>query len=153
MRKPYPTDLSDDEWSYIEPHMPVPKERGRPRIHSTREILDAIFYVLRSGCQWRMLPHDFPRWPTVYYYYFRKWRIDSTWERVNQAIRERLRVRLKREILSPVPAWWIVSRSRLPEWVEKSALTTAARRLRVASATYWWTPRVSYSGQRSIAPK
>jgi putative transposase len=50
---------------------------------------------LRSGCQWRLLPHDFPRWPTVYLY-FRKWRIDGPWERINQAIRERLRVRLKR---------------------------------------------------------
>jgi putative transposase len=89
--------LSDDEWTYIEPHMPAPKEHGRPRIHSPREILDAIFfYVLRSGCQWRLLPHDFPRWPTVYHYYFRKWRIDGTWGRINQAIRERLRVRLKR---------------------------------------------------------
>jgi putative transposase len=51
MRKPYPTDLSDAEWSYIEPHMPAPKGYGRPRVHSPREILDAIFYILRSGCQ------------------------------------------------------------------------------------------------------
>ncbi len=70
----------------------------------TREILDAIFYVLRSGCQWRLLPHDFPRWPTVYYY-FRKWRIDGTWEQINRAIRERLRVRLKR---NPQPSAGIV---------------------------------------------
>jgi putative transposase len=104
MRKPYPTDLSDDEWTYIEPHMPAPKEHGRPRIHSTRDILDAIFYVLRSGCQWRLLPHDFPRWPTVYYY-FRTWRIDGTWESVNRALRERLRVRLKR---NPQPSAGIV---------------------------------------------
>jgi putative transposase len=104
MRKPYPTDLSDAEWIYIEPHLPVPKEHGRPRIHSPREILDAIFYVLRSGCQWRLLPHDFPRWPTVYYY-FRRWRIDGTWERINRAIRERLRVRLKR---NPQPSAGIV---------------------------------------------
>jgi transposase len=62
MRRPYPTDLSDAEWTYIELHMPAPKQHGRPRIHSPREILDAIFYVLRSGCQWRLLPHDFPRW-------------------------------------------------------------------------------------------
>src|SRR3712207_172482 len=96
MRKPYPTDLSDAEWNYIESYLPVPKEHGRPRIHSPREILDAIFYILRSGCQWRMLPHDFPRWPTVYHY-FRKWRIDGTWERINRPIRERLRVRLKRD--------------------------------------------------------
>jgi putative transposase len=52
MRRPYPTDLSDAEWNYIEPHMPKPKGHGRPRIHTLREILDAIFYVLRSGCQW-----------------------------------------------------------------------------------------------------
>src|SRR5215204_1490449 len=104
MRKPSPTDLSDTEWSYIEPHVPTPKGHGRPRIHSTREILDAIFYILRSGCQWRMLPHEFPRWPTVYHH-FRKWRIDGTWERINTAIRERLRVRLKR---NPQPSAGIV---------------------------------------------
>ena len=104
MRRHYPTDLSDAEWNYIQPHMPAPKEHGRPRIHSPREILDAIFYLLRSGCQWRLLPHDFPRWPTVYYY-FRQWRIDGTWGRINQAIRERLRIRLKR---NPQPSAGIV---------------------------------------------
>jgi putative transposase len=95
MRKTYPTDLSDSEWKYLEPHLPTPKGYGRPRTHDLREILNAVFYVLKSGCQWRLLPHDFPRWPTVYHY-FRKWRIDGTWERINRAIREHLRVRLKR---------------------------------------------------------
>jgi len=104
MRKPYPTDLSDAEWNYIEPHMPAPKGHGRPRTHDLREILDAVFYVLKSGCQWRLLPHDFPRWPTVYHY-FRKWRIDGTWERINRAIRERLRVSLKRD---PQPSAGVV---------------------------------------------
>src|SRR5215213_3465655 len=61
MRKPYPTDLSDTEWSYIEPHLPAPKGHGRPRTHSLREIINAVFYLLKSGCQWRLLPHDFPR--------------------------------------------------------------------------------------------
>jgi putative transposase len=103
MGKPYPTDLPDEEWKYIEPHMPTPKGHGRPRIHSLREILNAIFYVLRSGCQWRLLPHDFPRWPTVYY--FRKCRIDGTWERINRAIRERLRARSKR---NPQPSAGVV---------------------------------------------
>jgi putative transposase len=117
MRNPYPTDLSDAEWNYIEPHMPAPKEHGRPRIHSPREILDAIFYVLRSGCQWRLLPHDFPRWPTVYYY-FRKWRIDGTWELINRAIRERLRVRQKR---NPQPSAGVVdSQSVKTTGVEKT---------------------------------
>jgi putative transposase len=104
MRKPYPTDLSDAEWNYIEPHLPAPKGHGRPRTHSLREILNAVFYLLKSGCQWRLLPHDFPRWPTVYWY-FRKWRIDGTWERVNRALRERLRVRLKRD---PQPSAGVV---------------------------------------------
>jgi putative transposase len=104
MRKPYPTDLSDAEWNYIEPHLPAPKGYGRPRTHNLREILNAVFYVLRSGCQWRLLPHDFPRRPTVYWY-FRKWRIDGTWERINRALRERLRVRVKRD---PQPSAGIV---------------------------------------------
>jgi putative transposase len=95
MRKPYLTDLSDSEWSCLEPHLPVPKATGRPRIHNRREILDAVFYVLRSGCPWRLLPHDFPPWKTVFHY-FRAWRINGTWERMNRAIRERLRVQLKR---------------------------------------------------------
>ena len=133
MRRPYPTDLSDAEWNYIEPHMPAPKEHGRPKIHSPREILDAIFYVLRSGCQWRLLPHDFPRWPTVYHY-FRAWRIDGTWERINRAIRERLRVRLKR---NPQPSAGIVDsqgRSRLQQWAEKNVAMTVARRSRALKA-------------------
>jgi putative transposase len=104
MRKPYPTDLSDDEWNYVQPHLPAPEGFGRPRTHDLREILNAVFYLLKSGCQWRLLPHDFPRWPTVYWY-FRKWRIDGTWERINRAIHERLRVRLKRD---PQPSAGIV---------------------------------------------
>ena len=104
MRKPYPTDLSDIEWNYIEPHMPAPRGYGRPRTHDLREILNAVFYVLKSGCQWRLLPNDFPRWPTVYHY-FRTWRINGTWERSNRAIRERLRVRLKRD---PQPSAGVV---------------------------------------------
>src|SRR5215208_1381020 len=76
MRMSYPTDLSDAEWSYIEPHLPAPTGHGRPRTHSLREILNAVFYLLKSGCQWRLLPHDFPRCPTVYHY-FRKWRIEK----------------------------------------------------------------------------
>jgi len=104
MRKPYPTDLSDAEWNHIEPHLPLAKGHGRPRVHDLREILNAIFYVLKSGCQWRLLPHDFPRWPTVYHY-FRKWRIDGTWEKVNRTIGQRLRVRLRRH---PQPSAGVV---------------------------------------------
>jgi putative transposase len=79
----YPTDLSDDEWGYISPHLPGPKERGRPKIHGPRAILDTVFYVLKSGCPWRLLPHDFSPWKTVYDW-FRRWRIDGTFERAPQ---------------------------------------------------------------------
>ena len=97
MRIAYPTDLSDVEWSCLKSHLPTPKATGRPKIHDTREILDAIFYLLKGGCAWRLLPHDFPPWKTVHHY-FRTWRIDGTWEKLNAALRERLRVRTGRNI-------------------------------------------------------
>lgn len=90
-RKPYQTDLSDEEWKKIEPHIPKRKtKRGRKREHSFREILNAIFYIVRSGSAWRMLPHDFPPWQTVYYY-FRLWRRSGIWENINSALRTELR--------------------------------------------------------------
>lgn len=104
MGKRYPTDLSDAEWSYLEPHLPAASQRGRPRVHSYREILNAVFYLLKTGCQWRMLPREFPPFKTVFNY-FRQWRLDGTWERINQAIRERLRVRIGR---NPEPSAGIV---------------------------------------------
>ena len=96
MRKAYQSDLSDAEWSYIVPYLPTPQAPGRPRVHTLREIIDAIFYiVVRSGCAWRLLPHDFPPWKTVHHY-FRRWRLDGTWERMHSALRKRVRVRLNR---------------------------------------------------------
>ena len=97
MRKAYQTDLSDAEWACIEPHLPAPKPSGRPRVHALREILNAVFYIVRSGCAWRLLPHDFPPWKTIYHYFRLCWRLDGTWEKLNAAIRERLRVRLGRD--------------------------------------------------------
>ena len=78
MRKAYQSDLSDAEWSCLQSYLPAPEATGRPRLHGLREILDAIFYVLKSGCAWRLLPHDFSPWKTVYHY-FRFWRLDGTW--------------------------------------------------------------------------
>ena len=87
----YPTDLSDHEWRCISPHLPSPTGQGRPRLHGLRAILDAVFYVLKSGCPWRMLPRDFPPWKTVYDW-FRRWRLDGTWEPLNAELRQRLRL-------------------------------------------------------------
>jgi putative transposase len=64
MKRSYQTDLTDAERRCLEPHILAPEERGRPRTHTTREILDAVFYVLKSGCPWRLLPRDFPPWQT-----------------------------------------------------------------------------------------
>src|SRR4051812_50202727 len=84
MRKPYPSDLTDEQWDIIEPLIPVSKV-GRPREVEMREVLDAIFYQARSGCQWDMLPHDLPARSTVNDY-FRQWRGDGTRQRVIDAL-------------------------------------------------------------------
>src|SRR5215203_2501663 len=72
MKKPYPTDLSDAEWFCIEPYLPAPRDPRRPWVHSLSEILDAIYYIVRSGCAWRLLPHEFPPWKKIHHY-FRIW--------------------------------------------------------------------------------
>jgi putative transposase len=95
MKRSYATDLTDAEWGCLKLHVPPPNKQGRPKTHSTREILNAIFYILTSGCAWRLLPRDFPTWETVYWW-FRRWRIDGTFERLNAALRQRLRIRLGR---------------------------------------------------------
>jgi putative transposase len=90
MRKPYPSDLTDEQWAIIEPLIPV-HTVGRPRTNDMREVLNAIFYLNRSGCQWDMLPHDLPAKSTVYNH-FAQWRDDGTWQRVMDALRQRVRV-------------------------------------------------------------
>ena len=95
-RKAYPSDLSDAEWFILEPLIPPAKPGGRPRKVCMREIVNAIFYVLRSGCAWRMLPHDFDAWQTVYGY-FRQWRKDGLWAQMNAVLREAVRIQEGRE--------------------------------------------------------
>jgi putative transposase len=103
-RKPYPTDISDEEWTYLKNYLPAAKPYGRPRLHDPREILNAVFYIFKCGCAWRLLPHGFPPWQTVYHY-FKTWRSDGTWERMHQGVRECLRVRLGRD---PQPSAGVV---------------------------------------------
>jgi putative transposase len=90
-RRAYPTDRSDAEFACLEPHPPPPKPRGRPWKHPMRESLGAVFSVVRTGCQWRARPREYPPWPTVHWW-FRRWRLDGTWERVRVALREAVRV-------------------------------------------------------------
>lgn len=86
----YPTDMTDAEWALLEPFLVQSEGPGAPREVETRAIVDALFYKLRTGCQWRMLPTDFPKWSTVYYYWD-KWSNNGTWERVNSAFRQDIR--------------------------------------------------------------
>ena len=90
-RKPYPTDLSDREWALLQHLVPTAKPGGRPEKYPKREILDAIFSILRGGCAWRLLPHDFPPWQLVYQYFWR-WRNDGTWQRRPDLLRGDVRV-------------------------------------------------------------
>ena len=86
----YPTNLTEAEWTIVAPHIPAAKPGGRPRMTDMREVVNAILYSLRSGCQWRMLPTDFPPHQTVYHY-FRTSRCAGVWERMHDTLRGDLR--------------------------------------------------------------
>ncbi len=89
-RRAYPSDLSDEQWQALDQLVPAIKCGGRPADHERREIVNAILYVLRTGCQWRALPHDLPPWKTVYTY-FRSWRLDGTWRHIHDTLRRKVR--------------------------------------------------------------
>ncbi len=81
----YASDVTDAEWAAIEPLLPARSGRGRPRTTSLREVVNAIFYIAQSCCQWRLLPKDFPPYTTVQYYFYR-WRDDGLWPNINHAL-------------------------------------------------------------------
>jgi putative transposase len=99
MRQAYPSDLTNAQWELLE-ELLAAAERGRPREVTIRDVVDAIFYVNRTGVQWRYLPHDFPRWDVVYSY-FRKWGKDGTWNQLQCLLREGVRTQAHRE---PTPS-------------------------------------------------
>ena len=85
----YPSDLTDEQWALIEPMVRV-RPGGRPAKYPRRRVVDALLYVARTGCSWRQLPHDFPPWETVYWY-FQRWTADGTTDRIHQALRDAVR--------------------------------------------------------------
>ncbi len=89
-RPAYSSDLTDKQWEVLRPLIPLPSLEGRPASVERREIVNAMLYVLRSGCPWRLLPHEFPAWGTVYYY-FRRWQREGVWDRVLKTLRMELR--------------------------------------------------------------
>jgi putative transposase len=89
--KLYDTDLSDAAWALVAPVLPAARPGGRPRTTDVRAVVNAIFYLLRTGCQWRLLPREFPRWGTVYHY-FRVWKNSGVWTRLHRAVYEQARL-------------------------------------------------------------
>jgi transposase len=100
----YPSDLTDQEWAILSPLLPLAKPGGRPRTSDLRAVINAILYLDRTGGPWRALPHDFPPWSTVWSY-FRTWRTEGTWERLQTTLREQTRLKQGRE---PTPSAAII---------------------------------------------
>lgn len=100
----YPTDVTDGQWAVIAPLLATLRGPGHPQVIEQRRLVNAVLYLLRTGCQWRLLPVDFPNWNTVRYH-FDGWKRAGTWERVNTALREQVRVAAGRE---PTPTAGII---------------------------------------------
>jgi transposase len=133
-RRAYPTDLSDRQWVAIADLVPEARPGGRPRRAASRELVNAILYALRAGHAWRLLPHDFPPWQTVYYY-LRRWQAEGVWTRIHHAALTADRERVGREA-SPSAA--IIDSQSVRTADQKGArkATTRARRSRAASAIF-----------------
>ena len=126
----YPTDLTDAQWRLIEKRIPPAQPGGRYRSVNMREVVNGILYLVRTGCSWRQLPHDFPPWGTVHWYY-RCFRLDGTWQKIHDALRDKVRVSAGRK-KSPSAA---IVDSQSVKTTEKGGrmATTRARRSTVAS--------------------
>ena len=144
----YPTDLSDAEWAALEPLLPPPASKGRPFKWPRRLMAEAIFYLVRSGCAWRMLPRCFPPWPTVFAH-FRRWRLDGTLRRMHDRLRALAR---EAEGRQPEPSAAIIDRSGVAASVALRAATTPRSGLQAASGTSSSMPPASSSSPMSTQP-
>ena len=120
-RSPYPTDLTDEQWTILSPLIPPPHRKARPRQAAMREVFNGMMYVLRTGCPWRHLPHDLPPYRTVFYY-FTKWRKCGLWRKLHDKLHERVRVEQ--------------GRSPTPSAVAASAIRSASTRKRTSSRSF-----------------
>lgn len=92
----YATDVTDAQWEVLQSCIPPEKPGGRPRRVNMREVINGIFYLLRTGCSWRMLPNDYPEWKTVYYY-FSRWKKNGTWKKIHDTLRGKVRKKAGKE--------------------------------------------------------
>src|ERR1700722_11290231 len=132
----YPSDLTDAQWSTLQPLLNLDPEEPA-RIYSVRDVMDAIFYLNRTGCAWRYLPSDLPPWQNVQYYFY-KWTDDGTWERLNTALRKLVRVAAGKR--PEATAGSIDAQSVKTTEKRGSLVLTASmpvRRSKVVSDTYW----------------
>lgn len=129
-KKEYPSNLTHEQWARIEPRLPAAKAMGRPRKVDLRDVVNGVLYLNRAGCSWRMLPHDFPPWQTVYDYFCR-FRRDGTWDHIHDALRQEVRVAVGKE---PTPSAAILD-SQSVKTAEKggTAVMTRERRSRVGN--------------------
>lgn len=132
--EPYPSDLTDKEWQILKKLLPEDSKMGRPPRYEKRLILNAILYLVRQGCTWRGLPHDFPSYRIVFYY-FAKWQKDGVWERINQALRDQVRVKGGKKKPRPLR----LSTARVLKWLSnpENVAMTLARRSTEENDTFW----------------
>ena len=131
----YPSDLTDKQWHLIEKRIPPAKPGGRYRSVNMREVLNGILYLARTGCSWRQLPHDLPPWGTVHWYY-RCFRLDDTWAKIHDALREKVRVADGRKA-SPSAAIMDSQSVKTTEKGARAAMTRAKRSTAVSDTLLW----------------
>ena len=140
-REPYPSDLTDAEWQVLAPLIPGPAKLGRPPRYEKRAILNAVFYVVRSGCSWRMLPGEMPPWRIVYYYFMR-WRQDGRWLLMHDALRDALRVRSGKK--KPLGLRYSTRRVLNVLTTEAGVVMMRAKRSWDENDTWWSIPSASF---------
>jgi len=133
----YPSDLTDRQWSIIEPLIPAAEPGGRAREVEMREVINGILYLNRTGCSWRMLPHEFPPWGTVHYYY-RRFRLDGSWKLIHDKLREKVRRQAGKK---PTPSAAVIDsqsvKTDAPKKGARTATTRARKPLAVSGISVW----------------
>ena len=131
-RKPYPSDLTTEQWSLIEPMIPPAEPGGRDREVDMSEVITGILYLNRAGCSWRQLPNDLPPWRTVHYYY-RRFRLDGTWPLLHDKLREKVRRKVGKK---PTPSAAVIDSQSVKTAAPQKGgrmVTTQARKSPVES--------------------